>query len=100
MLKNHKSSFKQLVKKNSIRMGSDVSQAHFEGALESFEWFTSQPSNIKVLLFEYYIFKIRHKEQERELKLIKKIADFLRRQAAVKLTKETVLQEVASILIE
>lgn len=68
--------------------------------LQGFEWFADQPANIKVLLFEYYVFKIRHKEQDRELKLAKNIADFLRRQAGVKLMKDTVLDQVASILHE
>jgi len=39
LLKNHKSTFKQLVKQNSIRMGSDVTLAQFDGVLQGHEWF-------------------------------------------------------------
>lgn len=39
LLKNHKSQFKQLVKQNSIRMGSDVTLAQFKDVLEKYEWF-------------------------------------------------------------
>lgn len=88
VLKSHKSNFKQLIKQNSIRMGSDVTFSQFEGVLQAHEWYTQQPQNIKVLLFEYYVFKIKHKEQERELKLAKSIADYLRK-SMVKLTRET-----------
>lgn len=41
-----------------------------------------------MLLFEYYVFKIKHKELERELKLAKSIADYLRK-SMIKLTRDT-----------
>jgi len=44
-----------------------------------------------VLLFEYYVFKIKHKEEERELKIAKSIADLLRK-SMVRLSKETTLE--------
>lgn len=67
-LKHHKSNFKQLVKQNCIRMGSDVTFAQFEANLATFEWYSGQPKEIKVLLYEYYVYKIRHKEIEKENK--------------------------------
>ena len=40
LLKHHKSNFKQLVKHNSIRMGSDVTFAQFETVLQTHEWYS------------------------------------------------------------
>ena len=52
-----------------------------------------------MLLFEYYVFKIKHKEQERELKLAKAIAEYLRK-SMVKLTKDTQLEQIAPLIDE
>lgn len=41
LLKHHKSNFKSLVKKNSIRMSSDVSYEAFSTVLETHEWYAS-----------------------------------------------------------
>lgn len=65
LLKHHKSSFKNIVKQNSIRMGSDTVYSQFNATLTPYPWFESQPENIKVLLYEYYVYKINHKEQEK-----------------------------------
>ena len=40
LLKHHKSNFKQLVKHNSIRMGSDVKFGEFEAVLQTHEWYS------------------------------------------------------------
>ena len=42
VLKLHKSDFKQLVKQNSIRMGSDVTFSQFETVISSFSWYQEQ----------------------------------------------------------
>ena len=99
LLKHHKSSFKQLVKHNCIRLGSDVAFENFKAALERHEWYLEQPDNIKVLLYEYYVYKIKHKEQERESKMVKAIAEFLRKSLA-KLCKDTQLDHVNAMIDE
>ncbi len=62
LLKHHKSSFKNMVKQNSIRMGSDTQFTQFDTSLSAHAWFSEQPQNIKILLYEYYVYKIKHKE--------------------------------------
>lgn len=46
-------------------MGSDTVYSQFNATLTPYPWFESQPENIKVLLYEYYVYKINHKEQEK-----------------------------------
>ena len=45
-----------------------------------------------MLLYEYYVYKIRNKEIEKENKAVKALAEYLRKQ--VKLTRETTLDQV------
>lgn len=96
ILNNHKSNFKQLVKQNSIRMGSDVTYDYFDTILGTYEWYNQQTKQVKVLLYEYYVYKIRHKEIEKENKAVKALADHLRKQT--KIARDTSLDQVASIL--
>jgi len=49
-----------------------------------------------VLLYEYYVYKIRHKEIEKENKAVKTLAEHLRKQT--KITRETTLDQVASLI--
>ena len=48
-----------------------------------------------MLLYEYYVYKIRHKEIEKENKAVKALADYLRKQT--KIIRETTLDQVAPI---
>lgn len=49
-------------------MGSDITFAQFEANLATFGWYQEQSKEVKVLLYEYYVYKIRHKEIEKENK--------------------------------
>lgn len=52
-----------------------------------------------MLLFEYYVYKIRHKELEKENKIVKSLADFLKK-TVVKLTRETKVEQVSPLIDE
>ena len=67
--------------------------------LTAHEWYSAQPGNIKVLLFEYYVYKIRHKETEKENKIIKALAEFLKK-TLVKLTRDTKVDHVNPLIDE
>ena len=98
-LKHHKRNFKSLVKQNSIHLKSDVSFESFQQVLSAHDWFSQQPDNIKVLLFEYYVYKIRHKEIEKDNKIVKSLSDFLKK-TVVKLTRETKVEQVGPLIDE
>ena len=96
MLKLHKSSFKSLVKQNGIRLGSDVSQGHFEDVFNPHNSFAELPVEVKILLYEYYIHKIKHKEIEKQQKTIKALSDFLRKTA--KISSEDELGQINQLI--
>lgn len=52
-----------------------------------------------MLLFEYYIYKIKHKEMEKANKVAKALADFLKK-TVVKLTRETKVEHVSPLIDE
>lgn len=64
-LKVHKTAFKSLVKQNGIRLGSDVTITHFNEIFNVHQTYATLDESIKVLLYEYYIYKIKHKEMEK-----------------------------------
>ena len=80
-------------------MSSDVSFESFQQVLSTHDWYSQQPDNIKVLLFEYYVYKIRHKELEKENKIVKALSDFLKK-TVVKLTRETKVEQVGPLIDE
>jgi len=81
LLKEHKSAFKQLIKSNGIRFPSDVTFPTFSARLEVFDSFKDLSTRVKILLHEYYQYKIglkeREKEREKERKLFKELLAFV-----------------------
>lgn len=80
-LRIYKSPFKQLIKSNGIRFSSDVTFPSFNTRLEAFESYRDLNTKTKILLHEYYQYKIglkeKEKEREKERKLIKEIKAFI-----------------------
>ena len=52
-----------------------------------------------MLLFEYYVYKIRHKELEKENKVVKALSEFLKK-TVVKLTREAKVEHVSPLIDE
>ena len=50
----------------------------------------------KALLYEYYIYKIKHKELEKQTKTVKALADYLRK--TVKITAEDTLEQLNPVI--
>ena len=80
-------------------MGSDISFDQFETVLEGHNWFVTQPEIVKVLLFEYYVFKIKEKELKKENKTVKALAEFIRK-TVVKISKETKVEHINPLIDE
>ena len=80
-LRVYKSAFKQLIKSNGIRFSSDVPFSSFNGRLEAFDSYKDLNTKTKILLHEYYQYKIglkeKEKEREKERKVIKEIKAFI-----------------------
>ena len=80
-------------------MGSETVYSQFNATLTPYTWFEQQPENIKVLLYEYYVYKINHKELEKQAKLVKNMAEFLCK-TGIKITSETKLEHVSPLIDE
>ena len=80
-LKEYKRSFKQLIKSNGIRFASDVPFPSFNTRLEAYDSYKDLNTKTKVLLHEYYQYKIglkeKEKEREKERKLQKAVIAFV-----------------------
>ena len=80
-------------------MNSSVSYDQFETVLETHDWYVEQPDNIKVLLFEYYVYKIKNKEVEKENRIVKSLADFIRK-TMLKLSRDTKISHIDPLIDE
>lgn len=76
ILKQYKADFKKLVKTNGIRFAADVPFADFNEAMSKFEFFSKLDDPMaKTLLHEYYQFKIKEKESDKQKKALKALAE-------------------------
>jgi len=80
LLKQHKSTFKSLIKNNNIRFDKDVKFTEFDEFLTKYPQYTELDDQAKMLLHEYYLYKVAQKEQEKlrkHNKLIKQCEHFI-----------------------
>ena len=59
----HKVRFKKLLKTKSVKLGADISREDFNKNLEEHPEYLEFPEDIRTLLYEYYINKVKPKSE-------------------------------------
>ena len=80
LLKKHKDAFKQIVKTNQLRFPTDIQFEDFNTAIKKFSIYETQsPVNdsVRHLLLDYYVYKVKQKQADKEKKAIKQISNFI-----------------------